>query len=91
MVTTWEHPMRSSLRLVSSPIKLSATPVRADLPPQISISAPGELVRVLPEWEMPTANGWAVFPSRKLMPATFTTAPFGARLPNKTDKPPRLE
>jgi len=24
---------------------------------------------VLPEWEMPTANGWAVFPSRKLMPA----------------------
>jgi DNA-binding transcriptional LysR family regulator len=29
----------------------------------------GELVRVLPEWEMPMANGWAVFPSRKLMPA----------------------
>lgn len=29
----------------------------------------GELVRVLPEWEMPGANGWAVFPSRKLMPA----------------------
>lgn len=29
----------------------------------------GELVRVLPEWEMPSANGWAVFPSRKLMPA----------------------
>ncbi|WP_020653235.1 LysR family transcriptional regulator [Massilia niastensis] len=29
----------------------------------------GELVRVLPEWEMPITNGWAVFPSRKLMPA----------------------
>lgn len=29
----------------------------------------GELVRVLPEWEMPGARGWAVFPSRKLMPA----------------------
>lgn len=29
----------------------------------------GELVRVLPEWEMPRASGWAVFPSRKLMPA----------------------
>lgn len=29
----------------------------------------GELVRVLPEWDMPVANGWAVFPSRKLMPA----------------------
>ncbi|WP_137175917.1 LysR family transcriptional regulator [Massilia sp. HP4] len=29
----------------------------------------GELVRVLPEWVMPSASGWAVFPSRKLMPA----------------------
>jgi DNA-binding transcriptional LysR family regulator len=29
----------------------------------------GELVRVLPEWEMPLATGWAVFPSRRLMPA----------------------
>lgn len=29
----------------------------------------GDLVRVLPEWEMPVTNGWAVFPSRKLMPA----------------------
>jgi DNA-binding transcriptional LysR family regulator len=29
----------------------------------------GELVRVLPEWEMPTATGWAVFPGRRLMPA----------------------
>jgi DNA-binding transcriptional LysR family regulator len=29
----------------------------------------GELVRVLPEWELPTVTGWAVFPSRRLMPA----------------------
>lgn len=29
----------------------------------------GQLVRVLPEWEMPEATGWAVFPGRKLMPA----------------------
>ena len=29
----------------------------------------GELVRVLPEWELPTASGWAVFPGRRLMPA----------------------
>lgn len=29
----------------------------------------GELVRVLPEWEMPSAVGWAVFPGRRLMPA----------------------
>jgi len=29
----------------------------------------GQLVRVLPEWDMPEATGWAVFPGRKLMPA----------------------
>ena len=29
----------------------------------------GELVRVLPEWDMPAVTGWAVFPSRRLMPA----------------------
>lgn len=34
-----------------------------------SYLAKGQLVRVLPEWEMPTATGWAVFPGRRLMPA----------------------
>jgi DNA-binding transcriptional LysR family regulator len=29
----------------------------------------GELVAVLPEWELPPATGWAVFPGRRLMPA----------------------
>jgi DNA-binding transcriptional LysR family regulator len=29
----------------------------------------GELVRVLPDWELPSATGWAVFPGRRLMPA----------------------
>jgi DNA-binding transcriptional LysR family regulator len=29
----------------------------------------GDLVRVLPEWELPPAVGWAVFPGRRLMPA----------------------
>lgn len=29
----------------------------------------GELVRVLPEWELPSSSGWAVFPGRRLMPA----------------------
>ena len=33
MVTRWEHPLQPELRLVSSPIRLSATPVRAELPP----------------------------------------------------------
>jgi DNA-binding transcriptional LysR family regulator len=31
--------------------------------------ARGQLVRVLPEWDMPVATGWAVFPGRRLMPA----------------------
>jgi len=29
----------------------------------------GQLVRVLPEWDLPAASGWAVFPGRRLMPA----------------------
>jgi DNA-binding transcriptional LysR family regulator len=29
----------------------------------------GELVRVLPEWELPITTAWAVFPGRRLMPA----------------------
>jgi DNA-binding transcriptional LysR family regulator len=29
----------------------------------------GELVRVLPEWELPLSTGWAVFPGRRLMAA----------------------
>jgi len=31
--------------------------------------ASGALKRVLPEWCLPTSNCWAVFPSRRLMPA----------------------
>ena len=35
MVTHWQHPHQSDLLLVSSPSKLSATPVRCDLPPPL--------------------------------------------------------
>ena len=35
MVTRWGHPLQPELRLVSSPIRLSATPVRAELPPPL--------------------------------------------------------
>jgi crotonobetainyl-CoA:carnitine CoA-transferase CaiB-like acyl-CoA transferase len=35
MVTTWPHPLQGDLRLVASPLKLSATPVRTDLPPPL--------------------------------------------------------
>jgi crotonobetainyl-CoA:carnitine CoA-transferase CaiB-like acyl-CoA transferase len=33
MVSTWSHPIQPALKLVSSPIKMSLTPVRQDLPP----------------------------------------------------------
>ena len=35
MVTTWQHPVKNDLRLVASPLKLSVTPVRTDLPPPL--------------------------------------------------------
>jgi crotonobetainyl-CoA:carnitine CoA-transferase CaiB-like acyl-CoA transferase len=33
MVNTWQHPKANNVQLVASPIKLSKTPVRQDLPP----------------------------------------------------------
>jgi crotonobetainyl-CoA:carnitine CoA-transferase CaiB-like acyl-CoA transferase len=35
MVNTWRHPLRDEVRLVASPMKLSATPVRTDAPPPL--------------------------------------------------------
>ncbi|WP_048440970.1 CaiB/BaiF CoA-transferase family protein [Caenimonas sp. SL110] len=35
MVSTWAHPLRASLDLVSSPIRMSVTPVRKDFPPPL--------------------------------------------------------
>lgn len=35
MVTEWKHPVKDDLKLVSSPIRMSATPVRTDLPPPL--------------------------------------------------------
>ncbi len=35
MVTQWNHPLQPSLRLVSSPMKLSETPVRTEMPPPL--------------------------------------------------------
>jgi crotonobetainyl-CoA:carnitine CoA-transferase CaiB-like acyl-CoA transferase len=35
MVQTWDHPLAPGVRLVASPLKLSATPVRTALPPPL--------------------------------------------------------
>jgi crotonobetainyl-CoA:carnitine CoA-transferase CaiB-like acyl-CoA transferase len=35
MVHTWPHPLADAVDLVASPLKLSATPVRNDLPPPL--------------------------------------------------------
>jgi len=51
MVTQWQHPIKSDLRLVSSPIKLSATPVRTPsqggLPPPLLGQHTEEVLRSL--------------------------------------------
>jgi crotonobetainyl-CoA:carnitine CoA-transferase CaiB-like acyl-CoA transferase len=45
MVTRWDHPARPELPLVSSPLKLSGTPVRTDLPPPLLGQHTDEVLR----------------------------------------------
>ena len=45
MVTHWQHPIKNDLCLVSSPIKLSVTPVRTDLPPPLLGQHTDEVLR----------------------------------------------
>ncbi len=47
MVNNWHHPLQDGLQLVSSPIKLSATPVRTDLPPPLLGQHTEEILRSL--------------------------------------------
>eukprot|EP01036_Dinobryon_divergens_P057294 gene57294-76495_t len=51
----------------------------------------GELVRLLPEWELPPVPAWAVFPERRLMPAktrVFLDALAEALAPCRAHEPP---
>jgi len=45
MVTHWQHPFKNDLPLVASPIKLSVTPVRTDLPPPLLGQNTDEVLR----------------------------------------------
>ncbi|HQS32801.1 MAG: CoA transferase [Polaromonas sp. 39-63-203] len=49
MVTHWQHPLHSDVRLVASPIKLSATPVRKDRAPPMLGQHTEEVLRELLE------------------------------------------
>ena len=70
----WERPLKARLT-ANSPELLARIAARGAgiAGSSATFAAPylktGELVRVLPEWDLPLARGWAVFPGRRLMPA----------------------
>jgi crotonobetainyl-CoA:carnitine CoA-transferase CaiB-like acyl-CoA transferase len=55
MVQRWQHPLADAVDLVASPLKLSATPVRNDLPPPL-----------LGEHTVAVLNDWLAMPAERL-------------------------
>jgi crotonobetainyl-CoA:carnitine CoA-transferase CaiB-like acyl-CoA transferase len=51
MVAHWQHPLQPDLRLVASPMKLSATPVRSELPPPLLGQHTHEILREVLGWD----------------------------------------
>lgn len=51
MVNAWAHPLRDDVRLVASPIKMSATPVRTDSPPPLLGQHTREVLSTLLGWD----------------------------------------
>jgi crotonobetainyl-CoA:carnitine CoA-transferase CaiB-like acyl-CoA transferase len=51
MVDSWEHPLAPGLRLVASPLKLGATPVRKDLPPPLLGQHTQDVLRGILGWD----------------------------------------
>jgi crotonobetainyl-CoA:carnitine CoA-transferase CaiB-like acyl-CoA transferase len=51
MVDEWVHPHRDGLRLVASPMKLSATPVRTDRPPPLLGQHTEEVLQEVLGWD----------------------------------------
>jgi crotonobetainyl-CoA:carnitine CoA-transferase CaiB-like acyl-CoA transferase len=54
MVQTWDHPLAPGLRLVASPLKLSATPVRAERPPPLLGEHTEEVLAGVLGWDSQT-------------------------------------
>jgi DNA-binding transcriptional LysR family regulator len=72
--TVWQNPLTARLVANSPDLLARIACSGAGIAPSSDIFArsrlaQGELVRVLPEWELPPVTGWAVFPGRRLMPA----------------------
>jgi crotonobetainyl-CoA:carnitine CoA-transferase CaiB-like acyl-CoA transferase len=51
MVQTWQHPIKADLQLVASPIKMSLTPVRQDLPPPMLGQHTTEVLNEVLGWD----------------------------------------
>ncbi|MFI4926903.1 MAG: CaiB/BaiF CoA transferase family protein [Burkholderiales bacterium] len=51
MVHQWQHPLGGAVNLVASPLKLGATPVRADLPPPLLGEHTEQVLRDVLGWD----------------------------------------